>query len=64
MAAALQELEYGFAQLSDFKLQGTVAAGDGIMFHMQMPTNGEVDWGVTSYFTRKGYYAYGLQAQL
>jgi hypothetical protein len=63
-AAELQELEHGFAQLSDFKLRGTVAAGDGIVFRMQMPTNEEVDGDVTSYFTRKGYYAYGLQVSL
>jgi len=61
-AKELSQLELGFAELSDFKLRGTVAAGDGIVFRMQMPTNEEVDGDVTSYFTRKGYYAYGLQA--
>jgi hypothetical protein len=57
----LMELEEGFASLSKFKLRGTVAAGDGLVFHMVMPTNEEVDDDVTSYYTRKGYYAYGLQ---
>jgi hypothetical protein len=36
----------------------------GIVFRMQMPTNEEVDGDVTSYYTRKGYYAYGLQVSL
>jgi hypothetical protein len=57
----LTELEEGFASLSEFKLRGTIAAGDGIVFRMVMPTNEEVDDDVTSYYTRKGYYAYGLQ---
>jgi hypothetical protein len=54
----LEELENGFASLSNFKLRGTVAAGDGVVFRMAMPTNEEVDGDVTAYFTRKGYYAY------
>ena len=60
-AQQLESLEHGFAKLSHFKLRGTIAAGDGIVFKMKMPTNEEVDGDVTSYFTRKGYYAYGLQ---
>ena len=52
------------AELLDFKLLGTVAAGDGIVFWMQIPTAEEVDGDVTSYFTHKGYYAHGLQAYL
>jgi len=28
---------------------------------MQMPTNEQVEGDVTAYYTRKGYYAYGLQ---
>ena len=51
--------------LSNFNLQGSIAAGDGIVFQMQMPTN-EKGWQwcnyVTAYFTCKGHYAYGLQA--
>ena len=57
-----EKLEHGFAELSNFKLRGTVAAGDGVVFRMQMPTVEEVEGDVTSYFTRKGYYAFGLQA--
>lgn len=41
---------------------GTVAAGDGVVFKMNKPTVEEVDGDVTSFFTRKGYYAYALQA--
>jgi hypothetical protein len=58
----LEEMEEGFAKLSQYNLSGTIAAGDGIVFKMIMPTNEEVDGDVTSYYTRKGYYAYGLQA--
>ncbi len=57
----LEALEEGFAKMSNFQLRGTIAAGDGIVFQMIMPTNEEVDGDVTSYFTRKGCYAYGLQ---
>jgi hypothetical protein len=60
----LETLENGFAKLSDYKLRGTVAAGDGVVFKMVMPSNEEVDGDVTSYYTRKGYYAYGLQVIL
>jgi hypothetical protein len=63
-AEELSRLELGFAELTDFKLRGTIAAGDGIVFRMQMPTNEQVDGDVTSYYTRKGYYAYGLQVSL
>jgi hypothetical protein len=55
-------MEEGFAKLGMYSLRGTVAAGDGIIFKMQVPKGEEVDGDVTSYFTRKGYYAYGLQA--
>ncbi len=58
----LSELEQGFASIGGFNIRGTVAAGDGIIFKMQMPTNEEVEGDVTAYFTRKGYYAYGVQA--
>jgi hypothetical protein len=61
-AEELAALEHGFAALSDFQLRGTIAAGDGIVFKMIMPTNEEVEGDVTAYYTRKGYYAYGLQA--
>jgi hypothetical protein len=58
----LEEMEQGFAKLSQYNLSGTITAGDGIVFKMIMPTNEEVDGDVTSCYTRKGYYAYGLQA--
>jgi hypothetical protein len=61
-AAELEEMEQGFAKLSQYNLSGTIVAGDGIVLKMIMPTNEEVDGDVTSYYTRKGYYAYGLQA--
>jgi hypothetical protein len=50
--------------MSTYKLQGTIAAGDGNVFTMIMPPNEEVDGDVTSYFTIKGYYAYGLQSSI
>jgi DDE superfamily endonuclease len=58
----LNELERGFARYSSGRIRGTVAAGDGVVFPMYMPTNEEVGGDVVAYFTRKGYYAYGLQA--
>jgi len=58
----LEELEHGFTELCKFQLHGTVAAVEGVVFKMQMPTAEEVEGDVTSYFTRKGYYAFGLQA--
>jgi len=58
----LVKLEHGFAELCNFKLHGTVAAGDGVVFWMQMPTAEEVEGDVILYFTCKGYYAFGLQA--
>jgi len=58
----LEILESGFAKFSNNILRGTVAAGDGIVFRMIMPTYEEVDGDVISYYTRKGYYAFGLQA--
>jgi len=60
-AAELESFELDFAKLSKYQLRGTIAAGDGIVFRMQMPTNEQVEGDVTAYYTRKGYYAYGLQ---
>jgi len=48
-------LENGFAALSKFKLLGTIAAGDGIVFQMVMPTNEEAEGDVTAYYTCRGY---------
>jgi hypothetical protein len=62
MELELEELEHGFTELCKYQLRGTVAAGDGVVFRMQMPTAEEVEGDVTSYFTRMGYYAFGLQA--
>ena len=60
----LRVLEIGFASLSKGKIRGTVAAGDGIVFKMNAPTNEEVDDDEKSYYTRKGFYGYGLQVCL
>jgi hypothetical protein len=54
-AAELEALELDFAKLSKYQPRGTIAAGDGIVFRMQMPTNEEVEGDVTAYYTRKGY---------
>jgi len=62
-AIELEVLELGFASLSNYKLRGTIAAGDVIVFWMQMPTNEDVDGDVTAYYTPKGYYTYGLQVR-
>jgi hypothetical protein len=34
-AEELSRFELGFAELNDFKLRGTIAAGDGIVFRIQ-----------------------------
>ena len=39
----LYRLENGFTAISDFKLRGTIAAVDGIVFQMIIPTN-EVEY--------------------
>ena len=49
-------------KISGGVFQGTVAAGDGVVFRMQRPCREAVDGDVASFFTRKGYYAYGMQA--
>jgi hypothetical protein len=63
-AIELSQLELGFAEFNDLKHRGIIAAGDRIVFRMQMPTNEEVDGDVTSYLTWKVYYAYGLQVSI
>ena len=57
----LRELERGFNSISGGVFQGTVAAGDGVVFRMQRPHREAVNGDVASFFTRKGYYAYGMQ---
>jgi hypothetical protein len=42
--------------------KGTVSAGDGIVFEITKPKADQVNGDVSSFFTRKGYFAYGLQA--
>ena len=58
----LRELEKGFMNISRGVFQGTVAAGDSVVFRMHKPPKDDVDGDVSSFFTRKGYYAYGMQA--
>ena len=58
----LTRLEAGFNNLSGGRFRGTVGAGDGVVFRMDKPHGEEVDDDVISWYTRKGYYAYGLQA--
>ena len=58
----LRHLLLGFSSLSGGLLPGTVAAGDGIVFQISKPKSSQVNGDVSSFFTRKGYFAYGLQA--
>jgi hypothetical protein len=58
----LKDLEAGFSKLSKGCFKGTVAAGDGVVFRMHRPAKEAVDGDVASFFTCKGYYAYGMQA--
>jgi hypothetical protein len=53
-AEEFEALENGFAKLSDYQVRGTVAAGDGVVFKMVMPSNENVEGDVTAYYTRKG----------
>ena len=57
----LRSLEEGFASISNGAFRGTVAAGDGVVFRMQRPNKEEVNGDVASFYTRKGFYAYGMQ---
>jgi hypothetical protein len=60
--AKLAQLESEFSSICNGTFRGTVAAGDGVVFKMKKPTKAEVNGNVASFFSRKGYYAYGLQA--
>ena len=59
---ALRDIEAGFLNICNGRFPGTVAAGDGVVFRIQKPNKEAVDGDVSSFFTRKGYYAYGMQA--
>ena len=58
----LMTVEAGFSRLSGNRLRGTASAGDGVVFRMFAPLPWEVNADVVSWYVRKGYYAYGLQA--
>jgi hypothetical protein len=58
----LRAVEQGFLSISKGLFPGTVAAGDGVAFHIQRPPKAAVGSDVSSFFTRKSYYAYGMQA--
>jgi hypothetical protein len=58
----LRALEPGFLTVSKGLFPGTVAADDGVVFCIQRPPKATVSGDVSSFFTRKGYYAYGMQA--
>ena len=58
----LRKIEDGFNAISGGCFRGTVAAGDGVVFRMHKPPKDAVDGDVASFFTRKGFYAYGMQA--
>ena len=59
---ALLNLEQTFSNISKGCFPGTVLAGDGVVFKMTKPLQEEVDGNVRSFYTRKGFYAVGLQA--
>lgn len=54
-------LEQEFAEISCGRFRGTVAACDGVVFKMEKPRASDVDGDVISFYTRKGYYGFGMQ---
>jgi hypothetical protein len=50
-----------FARFSPI-LPNTVGAVDGLVFQIDMPSPKEVGGDVKSYYVRKGFYGYGIQA--
>ena len=58
----LRDLESTFSKISKGNFRGTVAAGDGVVFRTIKPDVADVDGNVRSFFTRKGFNAYALQA--
>lgn len=61
----LEEKAGGFARFGkDLSLgffRGCVAAGYGIVFRTQMPSDERVEGDFKSYYTRKSFYAFGLK---
>ena len=64
--AGLRRVEEGFNQIMPEPLRhlqrGCVGAGDGVVFRMIKPRKVDVAGNVSGFFTRKGYYAWGMQA--
>ncbi len=58
----LRRISQGFDPLTGERLRGTVGAGDGIVFRMKKPPADQVDGNVSTYFNRKGFWGYSLQA--
>jgi hypothetical protein len=58
---ALRALEAGFMRVFRGTCPDTVAAGDGVVFKMDIPNAIEANGDVSSFYTRKGYFAYGMQ---
>lgn len=50
----LRELEQGFLKISDGVFEGTVAAGDGVVFRICRPPKAAVQGDVQSFFSKKG----------
>ena len=59
---ALERLADGFASIKNNGWWGTVAAGDGVVFKMVAPSGKFCNGQVTQFFSRKGFYCFGLQA--
>jgi hypothetical protein len=59
---ALKILEKGFSNILHGSYRGAVAADDGVVFRRNKPAKCDSTDNVTAYFTRKGYYAHGMQA--
>ena len=59
---ALKKLERTFDKFGgDFALPGTVAAGDGVVFQIQKPVSADVEGNVEAFWSRKGFYGFGMQ---
>ena len=60
--APLNAMAATFEGFAGDRLSGTVGACDGIVLKMERPRREDVGGDVASFWTRKGFYAYGLQA--